>query len=369
MRRAERPQTQPVGSFGPVISRRTVLKACGLGVLDVMLGASLAGVDYGLTYKTVRRLAATGTTTKVSSTDDAPWRAKFADKFTDSAVGDDTSYSDPDVSVTITRKSYDSGLVDTSGRHSRYGTKVSYALADVYISGPSRLTTVFAQDTYGIGYSESIGTMASRTGAVLAINGDSYSNNRHRANGTIIRNGVVYRQEPATDETCVLYRDGTMATYMPNELDPEKLVSDGAWQTWVFGPSLLDAGSARSEFYTWDYIRESHPRTAIGYFEPGHYCLLEVDGRSAASRGMFLDEMASLFESIGCQVAYNLDGGSCAAMMFQGRCANLRDRSGRQISDAIVVCGSDGQQNWLEARSGETADTSATDATTDGVIL
>jgi exopolysaccharide biosynthesis protein len=359
MRRADRPRECAVRSFGPAISRRTFLKACGLGTLDVALGVCLAGADYGLMYKAVRKLSATGTTTSGSSTDDAPWRAKFADRFTDSAVSDGTSYSDPDVAISLTRRSYDSGVIDTSGGHSKYGTNVSYALADVYVSGPSRLTTVFAQDTYGIGYSEPIGAMASRTGAALAVNGDSYSNNRHRANGTIIRNGVVYRQEPATDETCVLYRDGTMATYMPDELDPERLVSDGAWQTWVFGPSLLDSGVARSEFYTWDYIRESHPRTAIGYFEPGHYCLLEVDERSSSSRGMFLDEMASLFEGLGCQVAYNLDGGSCSAMMFQGSCANLTDRSGRKVSDAIVVCGSMGQQSWLKARSGVTADPSA----------
>lgn len=359
MRRNGDPKTFPAGSFGPVVSRRTVLKACGLGMLDVAIGISLVGADYGLMYKTVQKLSSTGTTTSGSPADDAPWRSKFADKFTDSVVSDHTSYSDADISIRVTRHSYDSGVIDTAGGHSKYGTNVSYVLADFYVSGPSHLATAFAYDTYGIGYSEPISSMAARSGATLAVNGDSYSNNRHRANGTIIRNGMVYRKEPATDETCVLYRDGTMATFMPDELDPEQLVSEGAWQTWVFGPSLLDSGSARTEFYTWDYIRESHPRTAIGYFEPGHYCLLAVDGRSTSSRGMFLDEMASLFERLGCQVAYNLDGGSRTAMMFQGSCVNLADHSSRQVSDVIVICGAKGQRSLSDVGSSMTATSSS----------
>ncbi len=41
-----------------------------------------------------------------------------------------------------------------------------------------------------------------------------------------------------------------------------------------------------------------------------HYCFLVIDGKQKNySRGMFLDEMAQLFESLGCKAAYNLDGG------------------------------------------------------------
>ena len=71
-------------------------------------------------------------------------------------------------------------------------------------------------------------------------------------------------------------------------------MNQGAWQSWIFGPGLLDEnGKAKTDFLTWDYIKESHPRTAIGYYGPGHYCLLVVDGRQPDySRGMFLEEEA-----------------------------------------------------------------------------
>ena len=44
-------------------------------------------------------------------------------------------------------------------------------------------------------------------------------------------------------------------------------------------------------------------------------CVVLVDGRQAGySRGMFLEEMAALFENLGCKAAYNLDGGHCSFM-------------------------------------------------------
>lgn len=51
-----------------------------------------------------------------------------------------------------------------------------------------------------------------------------------------------------------------------------------------------------------------------GYYEAGHYCLLLADGRQATSRGLFLEEEAKIFEQLGCQKAYNLDGGHCSFM-------------------------------------------------------
>lgn len=239
----------------------------------------------------------------------------------------------------MTKGAYDTGILDTTenGKHRKYGTKTAYTLADIYIGDINCLQTAFAQDTYGIGFSEKLSSMSDRLGSVLAINGDSYSNNRHQDNGTIIRNGKTYRAKSTDAETCVLYKDGTMKIYTPEELNPESLAEEDVWQSWVFGPSLLDEnGHAKTSFMTWDYIRESHPRTAIGYYEPGHYCLLVVDGRQADySRGMFLNEMAAVFENLGCSMAYNLDGGHCSFMTMGGRTVSQPYRPDHEVSDGI----------------------------------
>ena len=272
--------------------------------------------------------------------DTQDWHKKFADKFTDTVKATDTSYSSPDLSIQLSYHQYDSGRTDTSsaGKHIKYGTKISYVLADIYLGDITCFQTAFAQNTYGVGYTQKLSEMSKNMQAVLAVNGDSYSNNRHKENGTIIRNGVIYRSQPANAETCVLNWDGTMDIYRSEELDLQQLIQKGAYQSWIFGPSLLDEdGKAKTEFYTWEYIRQSHPRTAIGYYEPGHYCLLLVDGRQKDSRGMFPEEMAGVFETLGCKKAYNLDGGHCSFMMFQGRTANHPYKPEHEVSDGIFL--------------------------------
>lgn len=329
--------------------------------LDIMLAGCIVGGDYLVNYRIPRRLSAMNTSTAevhmvplpaVSAGQSASgesttaacsdWGQKFSDKFSDTVISTDTVYKSPNISVEITQHSYDSGAIDQTGngQHSKYGSQVYYTLADIYVRNISCLQTAFAQDTYGVGFYETLSSMSERMKSVLAVNGDSYSNNRHYNNGTIIRNGIVYRAQPTADETCVLFRDGTMKIYGPDELDPKQLVADGAWQSWVFGPSLLDAdGNAKSDFLTWNYIRESHPRTAIGYYEPGHYCLLVVDGRQPGlSRGMFLEEMSQLFASLGCEAAYNLDGGHCAFMTRDANVISKPYRPSKDISDGIFIC-------------------------------
>ena len=274
-------------------------------------------------------------------TDPVDWHEKFADQFTKEVVSTEDSYTSPNLAIHLTRDSFETKQADSSenGRHLGYGTRVSYVLADIYVGDITCLQTAFAQDTYGNGYSELLTDMSKRIGSVLAVNGDSYSNDRHRDNGTIIRNGIIYRAQKTDMETCVLNWDGTMKIYAPDELDTQTLIDSGAYQSWIFGPSLLDEnGKAKTSFQTWDYIRESHPRTAIGYYEPGHYCLLVVDGRQAGySRGMFLEEMAALFENLGCKAAYNLDGGHCSFMTMGDSTANHPYQPEKEISDGIFI--------------------------------
>lgn len=73
-------------------------------------------------------------TTKVSL-DTQDWHEKFADKFTDRIVSTDTSYTSPNVSVKLTYYSCDTNRLDKTqdGNHEKYGTNISYVLADIYV--------------------------------------------------------------------------------------------------------------------------------------------------------------------------------------------------------------------------------------------
>ncbi len=272
--------------------------------------------------------------------DTQDWHEKFADRFTDTVTASKDSYTSPNLSIQLSYSHYDTGILDrsNSGKHIKYGTQTAYVLADIYVGDITCLQTAFAQGIYGVGYSEKLSDMSREMKAALAVNGDSYSNNRHRDNGTIIRNGVIYRDSRTDAETCVLNWDGTMDIYNPDQIDLQQLIDRGAYQSWIFGPSLLDEnGKAKKSFLTWDYIKQSHPRTAIGYYEPGHYCLLLADGRQKSSRGMFPEEMAKIFEDLGCRAAYNLDGGHCSFMTFRSRTANHPYKPEHEVTDGIFI--------------------------------
>lgn len=318
----------------------------GIVILDFLLTATLVLGDYLYNYRIPHDLPAINKQVYAkaqtdSSIDISPankgktietisWKDKFAQYFTPEIQSTDMHYSSPNVAVSIEKKTSGSGA-DT----------ITYFIADIHIASMDCIHSGFAQDSYGIGYREGLQDMSKRMKAVLAINGDSYSNDRHKDSGTIIRNGTIYREEYSQYDVCALYYDGTLKTFGPNEFDPKQAIADGAYQTWIFGPALLDEnGKSKTVFNTWDYIRKAHPRTAIGYYEPGHYCMVLVDGRQSEmhySRGMTLTELAKVFENLGCKAAYNLDGGHCSFMAMNGAIVNHPYKPGKDISDCIYI--------------------------------
>ena len=225
----------------------------------------------------------------------------------------------------------DENLSLTLSTHSENG--VTYYVADFYIRYITDLRTAMATKEFTTGVADSVLNMARENNALLAVSGDYFG---IRQRGIVIRNGEIFRKTKA-HQICVLYYDGTMETYSFSEFDVDKAIAGGAWQAWDFGPALLDRdGKAISEFETG--IAGENPRVAIGYYEPGHYCLVAVDGRQSHSRGMTLPELSSLFEKLGCKRAYNLDGGHSAVMVYENELYSSPSKGeGRDISDIIYL--------------------------------
>lgn len=210
---------------------------------------------------------------------------------------------------------------------------VTYHLADIYVKDITFLRTAMAGGEYATGVSDTVLQMAKEENALLAVSGDYFG---IRQRGVVIRNGKVFRKSTAHD-VCVLYYDGTLETYDFSTFDIDKAIAGGAWQAWDFGPELLDKnGKAITQFHPG--IAGENPRVGIGYFEPGHYVLVAVDGRQEHSRGMTLKELADLFESLGCKRAYNLDGGHSAVMTYDDKIYSSPSKpGGREISDIIYL--------------------------------
>ena len=179
--------------------------------------------------------------------------------------------------------------------------------------------------------------MAQRHDALLAITGDYYGNQK---TGVVIRNGIVHRQEKSACDVCVLYYDGTMRTFSPDAFSLEQAIADGAYQTWCFGPMLLDEQGRPipdEKLNTSKNIRRANPRSGIGYYEPGHYCFVVVDGRTDDASGMTLEEFSKLFAELGCKAAYNMDGGRSAEIYYGGTILNDPYKGGRSVSDCLII--------------------------------
>lgn len=252
--------------------------------------------------------------------------AKYASKFTDGEViFTDECYRSANVCVEISREST---LVN--------GFDTTYFLADIYVRSIDSFRT-FVSDAPG--NQEWLADMADRKGAILATSGDFFV---FKSTGLIIRNGMLYREKPSSyQDVCVLYCDGAMETYYPEEVDLDAIYARMPLHAWSFGPKLMENGLPRSEgFNATNTVIDYNPRCAFGYYEPGHYCLVVVDGRQQGySHGLTMSQLADLMYDLGCRDAYNMDGGATAMMYYGGGLISKPSGGGgRQNCDMIYIC-------------------------------
>lgn len=187
----------------------------------------------------------------------------------------------------------------------------------IKINDGSQIKSAFADDKFSLSARERTSTIAARHNAVLAINGAAYGFNK---SSYVIRDGIVYRDTRFDCDPLVIQKDGDFRIY-DEQFTGEELVEKGAMHTYDFGPDLIRKGEIVDYGDTW-YKNDLSPRTAIGQCGPLEYVILVVDGRSEASVGMSLYDVAVELKNRGCYWGYNLDGGGSTALYFNGEVLN-----------------------------------------------
>ncbi len=152
---------------------------------------------------------------------------------------------------------------------------------------------------------------ASSVGAVAAVNGGFFSYSTYGPDqGRAAGNGSEW-----PDSTDTIYRGAFV--FGEHTLQHWGSGSTAAFPSWgeeavngdatlVLDGNAVDCGGCGSG---------RAPRTAIGYSEDqGTIWLVTVDGRSSASAGKTIDELAILMDSIGAYRAMNMDGGGSSTM-------------------------------------------------------
>lgn len=203
------------------------------------------------------------------------------------------------------------------------GKPICYCVADIHMRGEDAFRAGVRNDNPksqpGL---EHAWHMARRYRAVLGIAGDNLIHSEVELKGILIRNGKIYSANQAQDTLAFIPQDLTMRVYKPNTISAQELLDQGIVNTFSFGPTLLNDGVRDLKSKRGNLGREN-PRGGIGMVEPGHFIAITVDGRQKDySYGITITEFAQLFYSYGCQIAYNLDGGSTTVMIFMGECLN-----------------------------------------------
>ena len=286
----------------------------------------------GVTTQTVSVTTNTGggdtqqqnTTNDTISNDTSSNEAITTETYTEavaSAVIDTNSYQDDHLTIEIT-------TYDENG--------VVYYVADIQTDLPELLRTALANDTYGKIVTASTSSIASAHDAILAINGDYYG---FRDSGYVVRNGVLLRSSvlSSSTEDLIIDKDGNLSIAYEGTYDAEEAVENGAVDILSFGPALVIDGEVVDRVT--NNSEKNNPRTAIGQIGDGHYVFVVVDGRTSQSTGVTLDALAQICLNLGCETAYNLDGGGSSTLYFNGEVINHptdgRNDGERKVSDIV----------------------------------
>lgn len=274
-----------------------------------------------LTPDTLPTATAEASTAPTEAPTAAPTAAEPpAEQATTAPISTDTEYHDDQIDIVLTTMRVENTTV---------------YVADVQLADISLLKTALAGNTYARNLTETTSVQAANTGAILAINGDYYG---AQERGYVLRNGVLYRASAQSGtDALVIGADGNFRIINEGETSADTLVREGAWQVLTFGPALVKDGqvTVRSSDEV-GRAMTSNPRTAIGQISEGHYLLVVSDGRTKESTGLSLRQLAELMQSLGAQIAYNLDGGGSSTMVFQGRVVNSPTTNGRSIRERSV---------------------------------
>lgn len=220
---------------------------------------------------------------------------------------------------------------------------MTYFVCDVQLTNVSQFKTAFAGDDFRSGIYEAVSDIADRYSPVIAINADFC---RYHREGVIIRNGELLRaQNIKKHHLLIVDKDGNLSALTDRTgkqgLVANSLEQDETWQTFEFGPVLVENGEAvelPKSFYVNCNEGYDNPRTAIGQKGPLHYVIIVVDGRREGySTGASIPQVQQLFLDEGVDFAFNLDGGGSTTLYFLGEVINMPSGGKeRSVSDIIM---------------------------------
>jgi exopolysaccharide biosynthesis protein len=186
---------------------------------------------------------------------------------------------------------------------------------------------------------DTVVNMTKKYSPIIAINATGFDKeNKNCPRGTVGSRGKIDYFDSSRPSVALAY-DGTLNIV---NTTTEKTYAKPNNPFWVasFMPILVNNGKITQNEQNNLKKIDPAPRVAIGQKDnKNEFMIILVDGRRSDSPGINYYQMSKLFYDRGCKVAYNLDGGGSATMVFNGKIINKpSDPSGpRPVIDSLFV--------------------------------
>lgn len=215
-----------------------------------------------------------------------------------------------------------------------------YIVAYVDIVDPSQIRTASSYGTYDDHRYVKTQIIAKSVNSIVCVNGDFFKYNDF---GYLIRQCQLLRERPSGEHDVLMidnmgdFHVLTLPTiddinqYIANMEEGRFVVN-----TFNFGPILVNDGvvlEPETKFYQ---STKKQQRVAIVQRGPLSYAIVQADGKTDSTVGINLKKFAVAIKDIipDAQIAYNLDGGGSAHVVYLDKMLNTNSSS-RSICDIL----------------------------------
>ena len=218
---------------------------------------------------------------------------------------------------------------------------VIWHIAFVQIASPTQLRTATAGKLTSSKVS-SVSGMARNNNAVVAINGDNFADNPTKTSFEYRMTEKIRSKTNKTKDMLIIDENGDFHLVLAAPAKEQSAALEAAAKdhqivnAYTFGPALVIDGEECEIRKDYGYNPGGkEPRAAIG--QTGHlsYVFVIAEGRGE-SAGVSQQGLARFMAGLGCEQAFNLDGGNSAEMVFNGQIyKGMPGGSERGLSDII----------------------------------
>ena len=229
----------------------------------------------------------------------------------------------PDAAL-YTEDSYEDETIRVKMDHQEMDDGTRIHVAYVQIADPSQLRTGVANpEKTGSTRTKTVRAMAKYYNAVIAMNGDNYTDNPTKTSFEYRMTKSIRSKSNRYKDILVIDDLGDFRLFVKSdgikEL-PAQLKKEGRTliNAFTFGPALVKDGKLLELDKDYGYNPNGRePRAAIGQMGPLSYVMVIVEAKDrSGSSGFSQGKLAEFMYNLGCVQAFNLDGGNSAEMVF-----------------------------------------------------